>query len=58
MTRKSFVETISFGILVGGTAFGLLFAALWLEDKIYDQDEQIEELFSRLEECKNDELEK
>ena len=55
MPRESFFETISFGILVGGAVFGLLFAAFWLEDKIYDQDEQIEELFSRLEEFeKND----
>ena len=51
MPHQSVFETISFGILVGGAAFGLLFAALWLEDKIYDQDEQVEELFSRLEDC-------
>ena len=53
MPRESFFETTFFGILVGGAAFGLLFAAFWLEDKINYQDEQIKELFSRLEDCEN-----
>ena len=51
MPRKSFLETISFDVLFGGAFFGLLSAAFCLDDKICDQDEQIEELFSRLEDC-------
>ena len=36
-----------------------IFAFFWLNDKICDQDEQIEELFSRLEDCEeNHELKK
>ena len=53
MPLKSFSETISFGILVGAATFGLFFAAFWFEDKINEQDEDIEEIFSRLEDCEN-----
>ena len=51
MPLKSFLETFSYGFLVGGAVYGLMFAAFWIEDKICDQDEQIEKLFSRLEDC-------
>ena len=51
MLRKSFLKTISYGFLVDGAVYSFIFAAFWIEDKICDQDEQIEELFSRLEDC-------
>ena len=49
-------DSILFG---SGAALILLSAASWFLDKSIDQDEQIEELFSRLEKCeKNHQLEK
>ena len=50
MPLKSVLETFSFGFLVGGAVYGLIFAAFWI-------DEEIEELNSRLEDCE-DELKK
>ena len=57
MPLKSFLETFSFGFLVGGAVYGLMFAAFWIDDKICDLDEEIKELNSRLEDCE-DELKK
>ena len=60
MPHKSFLETFSYGVLFGGAAYGFVYGVLWLADKICEQDEQIEELFSRLEEknAENHELKK
>ena len=44
MPLKSFLETFSFGFLVGGAVYGLMFAAFWIDDKICDLDEEIKEL--------------
>ena len=51
MSDNSFLDAFSHGFLIGGAIFGFLFASFWMEDKICHQDEQIEELFSRLEDC-------
>ena len=56
MPLKSFLETFSFGFLVGRAVYGVIFVAFWIDDKICELDEEIEELNSRLEDC--DELKK
>ena len=48
---ESFAEAFSYGFYVGGAVIGFLFGVFWLDDKIRDQDEQIEQLSSRLEDC-------
>ena len=59
MSDNSFLVAFSRGFLIGVAIYGFLCASFWMEDKINDQDEQIEELFSRLEDCeKNHELKK
>ena len=59
MTYKTFLGEFLDGFFFGGAVFGFMTAAFWLTDKICDQDEQIEELFSRLEDCEEkDKLEK
>ena len=49
-TRDSFLIACSIAFLFGGAVSASTFAVLWLNDKIFDQDEQIKELFSLLEE--------
>ena len=59
MSGILFSDAILYGFLFSGAIFGFLSAAFWIEDKINDQDEHIEELFSRLEEkAENHELKK
>ena len=59
MSDNLFSDAILDGILFG-SAIGIFFAAtVWIVNKIDDQDEQIGELFSRLEDCEeNHELKK
>ena len=61
MPAISFFEAF----LIGGAGAVIVFTTTCLIDKIFQHDDEIEELFSRLEECKknhessqNDELEK
>ena len=58
MPYKSFLGEFVDAFLFAGATFGLLYAGLWLDEKLLYQYEQIEELYSRLEDCeqKNDEL--
>ena len=59
MSDNSFLGAFSYGFYVGGAIFGLLSAFFWMDYKIRHQDEQIEELFSRLEDSEeNHELKK
>ena len=60
MPVDSFLGAFTYSFYFAGAIFGLLFAGLWLDEKLLCQDEQIEELSSRLEDCeqKNDELKK
>ena len=60
MPVDSFLGAFTYSFYFAGAIFGLLFAGLWLDEKLMCQDEQIEELSSRLEDCeeKNDELKK
>ena len=60
MPVDSFLGAITYSFYFAGAIFGLLFAGLWLDEKLLCQDEQIEELSSRLKDCegKNDELKK
>ena len=51
MPLKSFLETLSFGFLLGGALSGTMIAAIWFENKFCDLGEQIKELNSRLEDC-------
>ena len=56
----SFLGAFTYSFYFAGAIFALLFAGLWLDEKLMCQDEQIEELSSRLKDCegKNDELKK
>ena len=60
MPFDSLFKAFTYSFYFSGAIFGLLFAGLWLDEKLLCQDEQIEELSSRLEDCeqKNDELKK
>ena len=49
-TCNSFLIGCFNAFLFSGAVSASTFAVFWLNDKIRDQDEQIEELFSRLEE--------
>ena len=46
------LDAFSRGFYLSGAISSFLFGAFWIVAKICDQDEQIEELFSRLEDCK------
>ena len=48
------LQTFSFGILVGGAGAVIVLTTACLIEKILQHDDEIEELFSRLEECEND----
>ena len=50
MYNNSFLDCFHTA-LIGAAFYGFIFFALSLKDKITEQDEQIEELFSRLEDC-------
>ena len=50
MPAYSFFDTLTHSFIIGVATFGFIFATLWAVDKICDQDEQIKELSSRLEE--------
>ena len=51
MPGNSFLGAFTYSFYFAGAIFGLLFAGLWIDEKFQCQDEQIEELSSRLEEC-------
>ena len=48
---KGFLDGVGDGILFAGATYVLVSAASLFVDNLIDQDEQIEELFSRLEKC-------
>ena len=52
-------QTFSFGILAGAAGAVIVLTTACLIDKILQHDDEIEELFSRIEECESShELEK
>ena len=51
MSRKSFLKELCDGSVTGEVVCSFVFATLWFTDKISDQDEQNEEIFSRLKDC-------
>ena len=56
---KGFLDGVANGTVFGGAAYILASAGFWIVENYIDQDEQIEELFSRLEKCeKNHDQEK
>ena len=51
MPGNSFLGAFTYSFYFAGAIFGLLFAGLWIDETFWCQDEQIEELSSRLQEC-------
>ena len=51
MPDNSFLGAFAYSFYFAGAIFGLLFAGLWIDEKFQRQDEQIEKLSSRLEDC-------
>ena len=57
MSCNLFSNAIFEGFVIGGAIFGFLSAPFWIENKINNQDELIEELSSWLEDCEEENAE-